>query len=124
MTNPASVVSLFRLAPMALQSEAEAISRAAHSPTASVQDMGADQGGTDDPLPKKFLSSPDVIAIVQKVDRDGMMDEGSPEEVRASGRGLGTSGPRPLYLHPLRAGRWERRSRLGGGQSDIAGEPC
>ena len=46
-TNPARVVSLFRLTLMALQLTIERISRATYTLTASFQNMGVDHGGAD-----------------------------------------------------------------------------
>lgn len=47
--------------------ELEAVRRAVHSTSASVQDMGIDHGRTDVLMPKELLDRPDVVAVLKEM---------------------------------------------------------
>jgi hypothetical protein len=52
----------------------KAVQRAAYAQTAPVQHVRVDHGGSHARVAEQFLDSPDVIAIVQEVRREGMAE--------------------------------------------------
>ncbi len=56
------------------------IRRAAHTESASVENVGVDHGGLDAAVPQQFLDGSDVVSVPKKMSRKGM-----PERVASGG---------------------------------------
>lgn len=49
--------------------------RAAHAPSASVQNMGGDHGGLDVFMTEQLLNRPEIISVLQEGGREGMLGD-------------------------------------------------